>query len=158
MNVYEIERSVDGVHFIKMETRKALGNSLQQVNYNWFDAAPATGYNFYRVKAIDLNGTMKYTPVVKVSIGKEASSINVYPNPVAGHEFRLQLNNLAKGKYSLQLINNNGQTIYATSLVHNGGSANHAVELINDLPAGMYRLELSGEGVRMGVGVMSVGK
>jgi hypothetical protein len=74
---YEIERSADAVRFVKIGT--AIGNG--QLRYTFADAAPLAGVNFYRIKAIDLNGSFKYSTVIAISTN-DKGKVQVYPNPV----------------------------------------------------------------------------
>ena len=157
MDRYELERSFDGVTFTKINSTVAVGNSPSQVNYSWNDLDPKTGTalqpadNFYRVKAIDKAGLTKYTAVVKVSFGNPAaivSTIGVYPNPLRGNSFNLQLSDIAKGSYGLTIINNLGQTVYRTQVQHAGGSAILPV-LAGKLAKGLYEVVLTGENERI---------
>ena len=149
MDRYEVERSADGSSFSKVATVASLGNSSQAVNYNWFDASPLPGNNFYRIKSIDKAGKIKYSTIVKVSISKGIEGITVYPNPVNGNDFGLQLNNMAKGTYTITLTNKLGQQVYATSLEHAGGSATITIETKYNLPNGVYDLQVNGLGQKM---------
>jgi hypothetical protein len=145
MDRYELERSFDGTTFTRINTTIAIGNSPSPVNYNWNDDAPQTGDNFYRIKAIDKAGLFKYTSVVKVNFGKAAVPIvAVYPNPVTGNSFSLQLTNVEKGSYGLAIINNLGQTVYRTQVQHAGGTAIIPI-LSGKLAKGLYEVVLTGE-------------
>ena len=157
MDRYELERSFDGITFTKINSTVAVGNSASPVNYSWNDLDPKTGTslqpadNFYRVKAIDQAGLTKYTAVVKVSFGNPVaivSTIGVYPNPLRGNSFNLQLSDIAKGSYGLTIINNLGQTVYRTQLQHAGGSAILPV-LAGKLAKGLYEVVLTGENERI---------
>ncbi|MBL7701765.1 MAG: hypothetical protein JNM14_05915 [Ferruginibacter sp.] len=145
MEKYEVEKSVDGSNFSKQNTTAAIGNSTSPVNYGWFDAAPVKGNNFYRVKAYDKAGAIKYTSIVKVNIGKAEPAITVMPNPVSSNAFGLQLTDLEKGTYTLILYNNLGQQVYNTKLQHDGGSAIKRIQPDATLANGSYRLLLLGE-------------
>jgi hypothetical protein len=145
MDHYEVERSFDGTQFSKQTTVAAIGNSNVAVNYNWFDASPQTGYNFYRIKAVDKSGQTKYTSVVKVLIGKSDASVSVYPNPLNGKTIGLQLWNMDKGTYTVSLYNSMGQKVFSTPVQHSGGSATKTIELGNALPGGVYQLSVTGE-------------
>ena len=148
MDSYEIERSFDGVAFARINTTLAIGNSAVPVNYSWNDSDPQTGNNFYRIKAIDKAGLVKYTSVVKVNFGKTIPVVTVYPNPVRGNSFRLQLTDLEKGSYQLSLVNNLSQTVYHTQVQHPGGSAIIPV-LTGKLAMGLYQIVLTGENERI---------
>ncbi|MBX2920381.1 MAG: T9SS type A sorting domain-containing protein [Ferruginibacter sp.] len=147
MDKYEVEKSTDGRHFVKTGTVLSKGNSNIQVNYGWFDANPAFGDNFYRIRAIEKAGTYKYSDIVRVNIGKGISTgISMYPNPFEGNGFNLQLNKFAAGTYTLTMYNSIGQQVYNTTLTHGGGSATQFISLGKELAAGTYTIKINGEG------------
>jgi hypothetical protein len=155
MDKYEVEKSVDGSNFSKQNTTAAIGNSTVAVNYGWFDANPVKGNNFYRVKAFDKSGSIKYTSIVNVNIGKPQPSINVVPNPVTTNTFGLQLTDLEKGVYTLLLYNSAGQQVYNSKLQHDGGSVLKQVQPGVFLANGNYRLLLLGDNnVRLTVSII----
>ena len=141
---YEVEKSTFGTNFTKVNTTSAIGNSSTPVSYNWFDANPSIGTNFYRVKAIDRAGNVKYSDIVKVTFGKGEPGIVVYPNPLEGRTFKIDMNNMAKGAYLLNLYNNMGQLVYTEQLQHDGSQATRTINLKTDIAQGAYQLQLSG--------------
>ena len=147
MDRYEVERGNDGLSFTKINTSTAIGNSPIAVSYNWFDNNPNTGDNFYRVKAIDKAGTVKYTDMVKVAFGKANPSFSVSPDPVSGNSIRLRLNNIVKGTYSISIINNLGQRIYRGQLQYDGNSTSTFINA-GQLKKGSYQMVLTGQKFR----------
>ncbi len=143
MASYEVERSTFGTTFTKVNTTAALGNSSTPVNYNWFDANPNMGSNFYRVKAMDKAGNTKYSDIVKVTFGKGEPSMVVYPNPLAGKTFTMELNNMAKGMYVLNLYSNDGRMVHTEQWQHDGSQATRTINLKTDIAKGAYQLQLS---------------
>jgi hypothetical protein len=81
-NNFEIEWSSDGISFSKIGTVAAAGNSSIVRNYNFNHNNPTTGFNYYRIKQIDLNGTFKYSVMVKVLNNKNIKQTIIAPNPV----------------------------------------------------------------------------
>lgn len=83
---YKLERSVDGVNYTTIQTVKGKGNNSQLFNYNYFDNAPATGMNYYRLVSVDFDGTNHYVcNVLTLTRGELTFSFtNVYPVPVTG--------------------------------------------------------------------------
>ncbi len=144
MASYEVERSTYGTSFTKVNTTAALGNSTTPVSYNWFDAKPNMGSNFYRVKGIDKAGNVRYSEMVRVLFGQGEPSVVVYPNPVAGKTFTLDLYNLAAGMYALNLYNNDGGLVHTEQWQHDGSQATRSINLKGDLAKGSYQLQLSG--------------
>ena len=148
VDYYEVEKSNDGIQFIKVAVELSTNNTGSK-NYTWFDANPVNGINHYRIKSMDKSGKQSYSQVVKVSIGKAPTSINVYPNPVQGNSINLQLNNLPRGNYTIVLTNNIGQQLFRKPINHNGGSAIQAIELNNKLSIGTYQLEIVGDEMKL---------
>ena len=144
---YVVERSSDGIIFTDLGTIASLGNSSGPVSYNWLDENPSTGSNFYRVRAVDGSGQVKYSSIVKVMVKNEPASISVFPNPVKGNNFSIQLTHLQKRTYKVELTNKLGQIVYADNLQHNGGSASFYIGLKSNIPSGIYDCRLIGDGI-----------
>jgi hypothetical protein len=79
---FEIERSTDGVNFVKIITVKAVGNSNTIQSYAATDAKPAKGLNFYRLKQVDIDSRYTYSSVRLVKFGTDIAPL-VFPNPVS---------------------------------------------------------------------------
>ena len=74
---YELQKSKDGVEFTKVVTLPALNRTSNQYSYN--DKLPA-GTVYYRIKAIDKDGSFIYSKVLAVS-NKSTAMLSVFPNP-----------------------------------------------------------------------------
>jgi hypothetical protein len=140
MHSYEVEESKDGSNFTKGTTLEAKNAATN--NYNWLDANVHNGNNYYRVKAIEKNGAVKYSEVVRVNIGTKRSEFTVYPNPVKGGTINLQLTDIEKGVYTIKVVNNLGQEIANKQITHNGGSATQTIS-IGNAPAGKYNMVIT---------------
>ncbi len=142
MQQYEVEKSVDGRAFSKVSTI-AVSNASGNTNYKWLDKDISNGYNYYRVRSVDINGQISFTQIVKVFIEKAASDINVYPNPVTNGTIILQLNNEIKGAFAARLLNSLGQTVFLRKIEHTGGNRSEAFKLEGNFPTGIYQLEIT---------------
>lgn len=136
---YEVERSLDGINFIKTGNNIAATNSN---NYQLIDENPQQGLNYYRVKAVENNRRVKYTNIVKVFFGKNASGITVFPNPVADGRVNIYISGEQKGDYHANLFNANGQLIQTNKLGQLSGNNNVTIDISKDLPHGNYILEV----------------
>jgi hypothetical protein len=76
-------------------------------------------------------------------MGKGAPAILVYPNPVTDGSIHLQMNNMPKGTYGIQLINNLGQIVFSKVEEHPGGSGTETINPGKNLPKGSYHLEVT---------------
>ena len=76
---YNIQRSEGGSGvFSLLSSQPALNGTSN--SYSFIEEKPLKGLNFYRIEAIDLDGSRKYSQVVKVNAGKERL-LRLYPNP-----------------------------------------------------------------------------
>ena len=111
-------------------------------NYQWLDQNITSGYNYYRIKSVDINGKANYTQVVKVLIGKSESEITVYPNPIIDGTINIQLNNQPSGIYEIKLINPLGQEIISKKIIHTGGNIIETIKLKDRSAKGVYQLKV----------------
>ncbi|MDC0231551.1 T9SS type A sorting domain-containing protein [Aureispira] len=89
---FEIERSGDsGNNFEKIGTVKASGNSTVQLLYNFTDLSPFLGYNYYRLKQVDLDGTFTYSKTIAIEVKGDEQTSMFYPNPFS-NEMTYQFN------------------------------------------------------------------
>jgi hypothetical protein len=79
---FEIERSIDAIRFEKIGEQLAAGNSNTIKKYEHKDVHPAVGFNFYRIKQIDMDGRFTYSAIVKVLNAKNIKEAFIAPNPV----------------------------------------------------------------------------
>ncbi|MCW3110888.1 MAG: motif putative anchor domain protein [Segetibacter sp.] len=138
---YQVEKSIDGRSFIKAGVIAASNNNGNMGTYNWYDVQPNNVVNYYRIKVITTTGEIKYSEVVRVNTSIKGK-ISVYPNPVSGNYFNLQLINKPKGDYMVRLSNNAGQTLYSKMINHDGGSATESIKLPILLAKGIYHLSI----------------
>jgi hypothetical protein len=78
---FEIEWGIDGIHFEKIATQMAAGNSASS-HYNYLHTTGEEGENYYRLKMRDIDGQSTRSPVIKISTKKIAATIKTFPNPV----------------------------------------------------------------------------
>ena len=143
---YEIERSANGTIFTSISSVNPKSNNGLEQSYAVTDENILSGTNFYRIKGIEISGSFVYSTIVKVvPDGNTKEYVSVFPNPVSGNQFTVQLNNYDRGTYSLQLINTSGQRVMIKSLKHAGGSASVSIERPDAVNAGVYILQVTGE-------------
>jgi hypothetical protein len=80
---FAIERSIDSrnwkqIGFVASAANG--GNSSEKLTYNFFDNAPVSGANFYRLKQTDIDHKFTYSEVRQVIFGQN-NTISIYPNP-----------------------------------------------------------------------------
>jgi hypothetical protein len=78
---FVIERGSDGVNFTSIGQVQAKGNSNTPVSYTFADSKPAKGNNYYRLKMVDKDNSVKLSDTHRLQ-NEGAVDITVYPNPV----------------------------------------------------------------------------
>jgi hypothetical protein len=142
---YELEKSDNGRNFYLAFSQQPRMNNGSKADYNWIDVNPNSSITYYRIKATDLQGTVTYSPVVKVQTGSGANDVfTVYPNPVISHQFTIQLSG-KPDTYKIRLLNNFGQEIMNSNWQHNGGIATRTIELSPSVSSGVYHLQVIGK-------------
>lgn len=77
---FTIERSSNGLDFEPIGSVSGAGNSVFQINYEYFDNEPLEGVSYYRIKQTDFNGQFEYSIIRSVTINIKGNLL-VYPNP-----------------------------------------------------------------------------
>ncbi|MEO6452650.1 MAG: DUF2341 domain-containing protein [Ginsengibacter sp.] len=142
MNIeqYEVERSADGIYFVKQALVNAANNNTN-ASYNWVDNFPLSNNSYYRIKSVEINGAVKYSSIVQVNMSAKNSGISIYPNPVI-NVIWLQFNNQPAGMYSLKLINSAGVSVLVRHILHSEGNAAEQIDIPKNLAKGIYQLEI----------------
>ncbi len=139
---YEVERSTDGTHFNKAGVIDAKGTGTNV--YDWFDAFPAAGNNYYRLRSNDLDGRYKYSDIVMVKINAANRQFTIYPNPVTD---LISIDQLPKKDITISIYDTHGRLLKQQA-VKNGTPAK--VE-VRELKPGLYFIRLSdGETMQIG--------
>jgi hypothetical protein len=129
---YVVERSGDGRSFSSIASVSSKGNSNVPVSYMFTDVQPLTGSSYYRIRAVEKNGTEKLSSIVQVDV-KNTSEIMVYPNP-AKDVLNLRLPaTSSSATYNLVIRNSFGATVLQQRLSNSTNMIN-----VSALAAGVY--------------------
>ena len=139
---FDVERSLNGTDFVKIDQVLAQGTSTRAIDYTGLDAgigAKATAA-YYRLKQVDLDGTSSYSPVRTVRFSKVVPVITLYPNP-ATSATQLDLTALPTGSYQVSVLDATGRVVLYTTLQ---AGFTHALDL-NTIASGTYTLLVRGQ-------------
>ncbi|MGC4038956.1 MAG: G8 domain-containing protein [Chitinophagaceae bacterium] len=143
---YQVERSADGITFITIIDVSPKLNNGSQNSYREIDEHVLADVNYYRIKAVSLDGTSEYSVILKVNSPIENKRyIKVYPNPVTTNYFTIQMNNHKPGTYSVRLFNGTGQQILFKTIRYAGGMALLQIKKPASVKPGIYLLQVGGE-------------
>lgn len=110
-----IEKSAEGISFSSLTSVKP-ANKINGSSYQVTDASPLKGNNYYRVKAVDKDGAIHYSPIALVLYDQKISiTTRLYPNP-ATTTLALQVTNAIAGKYALLITDISGRKVQQTTM------------------------------------------
>lgn len=124
LSAYEIERSSNGIDFVAIGRRSA-EQKASEATYSFIDNQPLNGNAYYRLKAIDSDGTFIYSAVVSITF-KQTGKTQVYPNPLPKGQ-PLFINNSSNEEITVRLFSTSGallETITTSKNSINLASAN----------------------------------
>ncbi|MFK7920585.1 MAG: PQQ-dependent sugar dehydrogenase [Bacteroidia bacterium] len=148
---YSIERANDAQTFVSIAKVASYNTRI----YNFTDESPLEDSPYYRIRYIDADGEMDFSPVRKVLFSPQfGSSLIVHPNPVPqGQDVVIKLGNALNQAQYLQVIDVQGRTVFEQRELQGVGevlihSANWA--------AGSYLIKLTEENDRLRTGKMII--
>lgn len=128
---FDVQRSATGEAFETIGSVKGNGNSTVAHEYSFVDKQPLTGLAYYRLKQVDNDGTIAYSPVA-VAKGPRTEAM-AFPNPSEG-----QITLAADlGPVTYRVYNNLGQ-----SILHGQATGGERLN-VSGLPKGPFFLELT---------------
>jgi hypothetical protein len=138
---YRIERSVDAHHFEPLAQLDPKRNNGSSVMYTWLDSVPPAGSVWYRVMGLEEDGTVTYTPVLRMLVRQHTKPLTIHPNPAQGRTVTWEAS-LPQGTYLLQLTDGNGRQVVAQQFSYSGGNCIKTLHLPAHLQPGIYYLQL----------------
>lgn len=144
---YVIERSSDGVIFSTIayvNHKKYDVNAIDYRVYRYKDDEPLKGKSYYRISKKEEESKFILTNIVAVEFN--ASSVDIFPNPVNSDEFNVSIFKDNAGAYSVLVSDISGRKIYSYS--DNGTKGENVVHInIPMFPSGVYVLRVLEEDV-----------
>ncbi len=135
---FEVEHSLDGFAFKKVGQVKAKGQNNELTTYDFVHTLPAQGYNYYRLRMVDVDGQYNYSDAVKLYFdGHDPLLVKVHPNPSNGL-FHFDYTLPSGGNATLQILNLAGQVVRTYAEVHGQGGSFTQKVYMDDLPEGIY--------------------
>jgi hypothetical protein len=137
---YEVERTLDGIHFDKVTEVVAIGFSNNLHSYDAKDEHPYAGTAYYRLKSVDLDGSIEYSDLIATGCQNndnvEFSFQNAYPT----NEGNINLVFTAEQNESFDatVFDMSGKLIASTSGFANVKGNNQNKMFIGDLAPGIY--------------------
>ena len=132
---FMIERSVDGFKFENIDFVQGAGDSFTTLLYECIDKNPNIGFNYYRLKQVDFDGTFTYSDIEVVKFDNPGITLTIYPNPST--EFVNVKRSSADESTQIQIFDQAGRLVFEDNWL---AKDFHKQLQLAHLPKGVYML------------------
>jgi hypothetical protein len=133
---FEVQRSADGKVWITLGRVATTGGEGITEQYTFTDAQPLAELNYYRLKAVDLDGSYQFSRINSVRFKGENVTAYVYPNPTSSSiQFGGSIE--AQNVTNVRIINLTGTTVYESKTLEASGISSKGFK------SGMYVVQLT---------------
>jgi hypothetical protein len=140
-STFELQRSGDGSNFTNLTTISSDYNRCTQP-FVFTDNNPLNGKNFYRLKAVDDRGVVKYSNTVLLLNSKSGFEIvSLQPNPVSNSAI-LNVTVAEREELVLAITDSRGSRVLQRNIRTSPGTNQEKIEMSN-LAAGTYIISLT---------------
>jgi hypothetical protein len=129
---FEVQRSLNALEFVTVATVVAQGTSTKVTTYAALDKTAPAALLYYRLRQVDLDGTVSYSPVILVNGASEAAKVELYPNPAHS-----TISFITGAILPYRVLNQLGQP-----LLRGTTEVGTTKVVIEQLPVGLYFLEM----------------
>lgn len=134
-----VQRSLDGINFEDIQEQDGQGTKYSPSNYSFLDNFRLPQTTYYRLKQVDLNGSINYSDVLSLK-RMNTEEVYIYPNPAKNVLF-VNLNH--HNTVTVNVIALDG-TVVGSYMMQNSG--NETITIPTELlKSGMYYLQFTAE-------------
>lgn len=150
VQLFDIERSEDGMIFNTIGETPALGGLGIEQNYEYVDQSVKLNnvpVFYYRLKQLDFDGMFEYSKVIELEFGKGNVKVkmNIFPNPTIDY-VNIQVNAPPGSIGQLWAVDMTGKTMYKDEF---HGALQKRLS-VTTWPSGFYEIIISGDFGRIG--------
>jgi hypothetical protein len=145
IDYYELQRSTNGIDFTEIN-RQVAANTNGTNNYSYSDDGFLPGVNYYRLKIVERNTTIKYSIIIRTETKPETELFRIVPNPVAGDEFSLLYSSLSEGVATIIINDVAGRRVHSLKEGVNSGQNIIYIKGMQGLSPGIYFVSINKDG------------
>ena len=139
---FDVEKSTDGVNFIRIGTVNGRGSNDNETAYS-YDDNEMKALQFYRLKYVDIDGKYSYSNILRVTRNDATNTKVIFSNKITSM-LTLRIIDLPANELSIKIIDNSGREIKSQQVKINSGE--NSINLnTGSIPSGFYYLMLSSE-------------
>ncbi len=126
---FTVQHSANGSNFVSIGTVKAIGSGSN--SYQFTDAQPANGVNYYRLASVDKNGSIAYSKVVAVQFAGNSNKIALYPTLIRDGFVNVRINEATAGRATIRVSNMSGRVLQSNVVNITEGSNTISHKIVN---------------------------
>jgi hypothetical protein len=143
---FNIERSNDNQLYETIGRINTSGSSTIETRYNFTDATPSKGTNYYRLVMIDKTGKEEYSKIISITNKENQSTVITYINlSSTTNTVIIKVNSTKTQTATLSIIDVTGRTVLNTPVQLQKGS-NSFTKIVPALFTGVYYVKLFSNG------------
>lgn len=128
---FEVYRSEEGLSWKTIGNILGKGKHPTSTNsYSFIDVNPLKGRNYYRLKQVDKDGKVSFSPTILVFRSNSQPEIILFPNPLHNVLYIRSSDNRNIGTYTIQIFNMLSQMVFKETISGN--------QILLDLQSGPY--------------------
>ena len=134
-----LERSADARNFNGIYSITADAVRCSQP-FDYTDAQPMAGINYYRLKIVDIDGKITYSNIIALINGAKGFALmNIAPNPVRGNLFKLNTTSANSAKMEVVISDILGRIVNRQTISLSAGYNSNDVN-VSSLTPGTYNI------------------
>lgn len=139
---FVVEHSTDGVIYTPLGTVSAAGFSNNRIAYKFADTKTTAGQNFYRIKAMDKDGSYRYSNIASVNVKLKGLFVTgVYPSPFS-EKINISVSSETSSTASVSLFDYTGKKIATQNVAISKGITLLSLNNLGILSNGIYMLRV----------------
>lgn len=138
-NYFLVERSPNGTDFDELWQQAAAGTSSGKHIYSGLDPVPYSGWNYYRLKEVDYDGSYQYSSTVSVFIKSSGLEFTVFQNSSGNPE--LIFHQSVDRPLTISMMDAEGRLVFTTTAYISGNEQHQA--LPEFITKGLYLILVS---------------
>ena len=141
MKEYIVENSINGIDWASINIINPRNNSGNENTYNYAQANPVKGQNYYRITMISTEGIKTYSKVINTNVSCSDVVIAAYPNPFAD-KVTVYFVSSKEEQVALTLFTNAGEKIWSGNVTVKSGVNNIKLNNLGGLSRDVYIIQI----------------
>ncbi|MEM9297024.1 MAG: T9SS type A sorting domain-containing protein, partial [Bacteroidota bacterium] len=151
---FELQRSADGISYETIMRIEGQGTNTGRTTYQFTDTNPLGGFNYYRLKQVDIDGTVtvfnKSEWIVLLTITSDVEfSIKAYPNPTVQNNVNLRLNADQNLPMVVQMLDVYGKVVFQSQYGPGEFTNDIKINPVQGLREGVYVILAEQNGLKL---------